>query len=87
MKLEKLESLPQVVVCLCVPHLLQKQHKEFICENLKQQIRVLNIPFSRNQAWKRNFKHNFIPLHTRNIFSLVHVVGPKGYNSDPLNLF
>ncbi len=27
------------------------------------------------------------PFHTRNIFSLIHVVGPKGYNLDPLNLF
>lgn len=34
---------------LCVPHLLQEQeHNEYICENLKQDIKVFNTPFKEN---------------------------------------
>jgi hypothetical protein len=50
-----------LLCCLCVPHLLQEQeHKEYTCKNLKQDIRVSTTLFSKNQAWKRDFKHNFV---------------------------
>ncbi len=58
---KNLETYFKLLSCLCVPHLLQEQkHNENICENLKQEIRVSNTPFSRNQAWNHNFKHNSI---------------------------
>jgi hypothetical protein len=73
---------------VCVPHLLLEQkHNEYICENLKQDIRVSNTPFWRNQAWKRNFKHKFVFFSHKKIFLFILVAYPKGHNSDPFKLF
>jgi hypothetical protein len=60
-KIYKNSTYLKLLCCLCVPYLLQEQeHKEYICKNVKQDIRVSNTPFSKNQAWKCDFKHNFV---------------------------
>ncbi len=58
MKLEKLGSLPlKLLCCLCVPHLLQEQeHDEYICENLKQEIRVFQHTFLKKPNLKVRFQ-------------------------------
>jgi hypothetical protein len=70
-KLYKNSTYFNLLCCLCVPRLLQEQeHKEYICKNVKQDIRVSNTPFSKNQAWKCDFKHNFVfSSHKKHLFS------------------
>jgi hypothetical protein len=66
-----LKTYLKLLCCLCVPHLLYEQEQnEYRCENLKQDIRVSNTPFSRNQAWKRNFKHSYVfSSHKKHLFT------------------
>jgi hypothetical protein len=54
-------DIPQVVVVfVCPPPPTKTRTQEYICKNIKQDISVSNTPFSKNQAWKRDFKHNSI---------------------------
>lgn len=55
----KLGDIPQVVF-LCPPPPTKTRTQEHICKNLKQLISVSNTPFSKNKAWKWDFKHNSI---------------------------
>jgi hypothetical protein len=47
--------------------------QEYMCKNLKQDIKVSNTPFSKNQAWKHDFKHGTSSLHPRDNLSLIFV--------------
>ncbi len=38
----------------------KKKTQKYICKNFKENIRVSNIPFSKNQAWNRDFKPSFV---------------------------
>jgi hypothetical protein len=61
MRLEKLGNILQVVVFVCPPPPTSRTRtQKYICKNLKQDIKVSNTPFSKNQAWKHDFKHNFV---------------------------
>ncbi len=68
---KNLEAHLKLLCCLCVLDLLQVQeYKKIIWENLMQEIRVPNTPFLRNQAWMRNFKHNYVPFsHKKHLFT------------------
>jgi hypothetical protein len=62
MKLEELGSLPQVVVLFVCPPPPTRTRKQwmYMWKFRKQEIRVSNTTFSKNQALNRNFKHSSI---------------------------
>jgi hypothetical protein len=78
---KSLEAYLELLCCLCVPRLLQEQeHNEYIGENLKQEIRVSNTPFQETKLGSVISSTVPSSLHSRNIFSLILVVGPNGHN-------
>jgi hypothetical protein len=51
----------KLLLCLCVPHLLQEQeHNNIYVKSLSKILRFQTHLFSKNQTWKRNFKHSSI---------------------------
>jgi hypothetical protein len=56
----KLGNIPQIVLVFVSPTSYKNKNKEYIRKNLKQDIGVSNTAFSKNQAWKQDFKHNSI---------------------------
>lgn len=59
MRLAKLGNILQVVVFVCPPP-TRTRTQEYICKNIKQDIRVSNTPFSKNQTWMRDSKHSSV---------------------------
>jgi hypothetical protein len=86
MKLEKLKNIPQVVVFVCLPLPTRTRTQEYICKNLKQDIKVSNTLFQKTKIGSGISSIVFFSFHSRHIFSLILVVGPNGHNSNSFNL-